>query len=700
MRKDSIKYSHTLVCFDIETTHENINDIDIIYTWHWQATKREEGKEVDYYTFTGWDDFYNHLFDWCDKERLICFVHNLSYEIEAIIRNPCGHEITELFATDTHAALKFLLDGKIEFRCSYYLTNKSLAQCGEDVGLLKGDMDYKTIRHPGCTLTPQEEEYCKNDVLIMDLKIKQLEEQEGLPFWKFPLTNTSFLRNELRKIMKKEPHNYFLFKNSELIYPYFMMMRDAFQGGYTHANYMFTGKVVNGVDSYDFGSAYPFAMLVHKYPMSAFHRVDNCTMDDFNYLLNNDNIVFVCHIVLASTTGIVKCKLANTYISFSKSITPDDGTTVLDNGRIQCASQIELTCTSFDYKIIKQVYDFDLIKIKHIIWSNAGYLPDELIKTMLKYYERKQKLKNVDGEEINYMKAKNRVNSFYGMMVTNPLHDEIIINDSLDWERNAIDYDDRNIVDEMLKKFYKNRNNFLPYQWGVFVPAYTRYHLWNDIIIPNDKRIVYCDTDSAKIINRKECLPSINKYNDWAIKARRERLRDLGFKDDFPDLGVFDWETEKTGAVKFKTLGAKKYLTQDNNGKFKMTVAGLKKSAVKYIESFDDFTPGTIFSPRVSGRTISRFTTNEIKTYDNGGCWIEETTYRLSLSESYERLIAERDGLSIEEVQAKNSDLFIDKNKRVHLGVIVRESEDIDCNVILSKRNLYTLKEVRRYDEI
>ena len=223
-----------------------------------------------------------------------------------------------------------------------------------------------------------------------------------------------------------------------------------------------------------------------------------------------------------------------------------------------------------------------------------------------------------------------------------------------------------------------------------------------DIILPNDPNIVYCDTDSAKVINREQCLPSINKYNDWAKNTRRERLTQIGIEKDYPDLGIFDWETEKTGSVKFKTLGAKKYLVQDQQGRFKMTVAGLKKSAVKYIESFDDFAPGTIFSEHVSGRTISRFITNEVDTYDNGGCYIEDTTYRLSLGREYEWLLSERDGMTLEEWQKQNSDLFIDHDKRLHLGHRTEDEEDyyIDLSVILTKRNLFTVHEVKRYDEV
>lgn len=698
MKKKKVAYSHRLVCFDIETTHEVIDGYDVLYTWHWQATFREEGKDVEYFTFNSWDETLDKFVSWNDKDRLIVFVHNLSYEVESIMRNLCGHEMDEVFATDTHAIMKFVLDGQVEFRCSYRLTNKSLAECGRDVGIEKADMDYHMVRHPGDVLPEADEEYCKRDVLIMDAKIRQLEEQEGFHFWEFPLTNTGFLRNELRRAMKKDRRLWQHFFDTRLPYSYYMMLRDAFAGGYTHANYLYAGKVVDGVDSYDFGSAYPFAMLVHKFPMSSFHKVSNPTYKDIKFMLERDDVLFVCHVILRSTKGKVCCRTSNTFISFNKCITTQD--VVLDNGRVQSATQIELTCTCLDFKIIQEVYDFDQIAVVQLIWANSGYLPPVILRTMLKYYEQKQKLKGIPGEEINYMKAKNRVNSFYGMMVTSIIHDDITI-DGVDWKKDYVDYDDREVVQKRLDQFYMNRNNFLSYQWGVFVPAWTRFHLWHDIIIPNDRRIVYCDTDSAKMIDRESCLPAIFKYNKWAEDIRKKRLADLGYTEDFPDLGVFDWETEKTGAVRFITHGAKKYLTQDKTGKFHLTVAGLSKKAVQYIQSFDDFRPGTIFSENVSGRTTSHFLTNQVATYDNGGCWIESVTYRLSLSRDYERLLAERDGLTIEEIQQTYSDLYIDTDRRLHMGKIeALEDETVDLKVIRDKRNLFMVKGVKRYDEV
>ncbi|MBR2017841.1 MAG: hypothetical protein IKA00_11235, partial [Prevotella sp.] len=654
MRKRGKLYSKRLICFDIETTHEVVNEVDLLFTWHWQAmVQDEDGGPLIYYTWDSWEDCLNGLIGLCEGKDTICFVHNLSYETEAIIRNLCGHKIDEIFASDTHKMLKFTMDNILEFRCSYFLTNKSLALCGKDVGLEKLEMDYQVVRRPGDKLTEEEESYCRRDVEIMVYKIRQLEKTEGMHFWDFPLTNTGFLRSELRNLMHKNPMNRKLFKQSKMTAKQFLACKDAFAGGYTHANYIYAGEVIRGdeeegVDSYDFGSAYPFAMLVHKYPMGSWHEVKNPTWECIERL-RRSKALFICDISMMAADGEkIVSRTRNTFLSVSKCQTTED--VVEDNGRVQSATMIRTTCTSIDLEIILKTYTVSRIKVNFLMWAHAGYLPKDIVKTMLKYYELKQNLKEAAANDPyakeSYMKAKNRVNSFYGMMVTNPLHDEIVL--TLDeWIKNRLDYTDEKLVGKQLEGFYRSRNNFLAYQWGVFVPAYTRYHLWVDIIIPNDRNVLYCDTDSAKVINRTQCLPAIEKYNEWAQLARQKRLADLGYTVDFPDLGYFDHETKDGAWAGFLTWGAKKYLVQDKDGAFHMTVAGLSKKAVKYIKGFEDFRPGTIFGPDVSGRTVSHYITNVADGYDGGGCWIENTTYRLSVAEAYEILLSVRDDKAI-----------------------------------------------------
>ena len=101
-RKEKISYCKKFLCFDIETKHEHISeDCDIIYTWHWMIMDSEY-----------------QAFSTQGENRLIIYVHNLSYEMEAIIRNLEGHTMSGGFYMDTHEPLYLIIDDVLEFRCS------------------------------------------------------------------------------------------------------------------------------------------------------------------------------------------------------------------------------------------------------------------------------------------------------------------------------------------------------------------------------------------------------------------------------------------------------------------------------------------------------------------------------------------------------------------------------------------------------
>lgn len=645
MAKQKVNYVKSFLCFDIETTHENIDGCDVIYTWHWSVMD----SDYKYQTCKGWADFYDYIYSYyqshSDKgeNRLIIYVHNLAYEMEAIIRNLAGHDFTSGFYMDTHEPLYFILDDVLEFRCSYKLTNKSLAACGKDVGLPKLEMNYQDVVKPNECLPSEKEAYTYRDVEIMVAKIKQLEEQEGKPFYKFPFTNTGFLRDELREVMSHDYKWRKMFHNTRLDYDSYVMCRNAFAGGYTHANFIYVGQTQENVDSFDFGSAYPFAIATEKFPCSPLKPLKGANIYDLKRLMSTDNYLFICTITMKD----IKAKGTMTYLSLSRCEISDDA--VIDNGRVYKCGMVQTTCTSLDLAIIVRMYKIKSIRVDSCYYCRADYLPTGIVSTMFKYYKAKQSLKGVKGEELNYMKAKNRVNSFYGMFVQDPIHDVITL-DNTTWKCTTTAITNREEIEAQLDKFYKSYRSFLPYQIGIFIPAYTRYHLLHDIVSKIDRNVIYCDTDSAKVLQCNEIMDVVREYNEFARYKIKLAIERYNCDTDFPDLGIFDWETEKSGAwQKFKTFGAKKYIVQTAKGELEMTVSGLSKKAVNYLKSVDDFQVFTTFDMDVSGRTISHPTTNPIATWDNGGTWIENTTYTLSISPEYATLI----GIDLDNVRPK-----------------------------------------------
>ena len=233
------------------------------------------------------------------------------------------------------------------------------------------------------------------------------------------------------------------------------------------------------------------------------------------------------------------------------------------------------------------------------------YLPTELVNAILDLYEQKTTLKGVKGKEIEYLRSKEMINSVYGMSVTNPLRDEIFIDENEEWQKRILeDYE----IERTLQRENDKANRFLFYLWGVYVTAYARRNLFTAIkVLQWD--YVYSDTDSVKLLNHENHSGYFELYNDnvkyklnQAAKYHRinpERFSPATIDGKIKTLGLWDFEGVYSH---FKTLGAKRYCVswydetiRINGAEYpvSITVAGLnKKSAIPYI--FDTLAKGDI----------------------------------------------------------------------------------------------------------
>lgn len=167
------------------------------------------------------------------------------------------------------------------------------------------------------------------------------------------------------------------------------------------------------------------------------------------------------------------------------------------------------------------------------------------------------------------------------MSVTDIVHDEENYNDDLDlWDEQEAD------TQEEINKYNYSKNRFLFYPWGVFVTSFARANLFDGILHVKDDYI-YSDTDSIKMKNYKKHLPYVREYNKRIQEKLKKALEFHGLpldsiapktiKGEPKPLGVWDFE----GVYKhFKTLGAKRYIYDDETG-LHTTIAGLPKSKGK-----------------------------------------------------------------------------------------------------------------------
>ena len=158
------------------------------------------------------------------------------------------------------------------------------------------------------------------------------------------------------------------------------------------------------------------------------------------------------------------------------------------------------------------------------------------------------------------MKSKNLLNSIYGLTVQDPCKDVLLFADC------QFEYENLS-VQAMLDKYYNQV--FLYYAYGIWVTALARLELRRALWTAGHQA-VYCDTDSVKYIGEVDFSDLNKKLLDNSIKNSAFAVDRKGNKRY---MGVFELD----GTYKrFATLGAKKYVYEDDTG-LHITIAGVNK---------------------------------------------------------------------------------------------------------------------------
>ena len=596
-RKTKVKYYNLPCAFDIETT--NINDDPknrMAFPYHMQLmigtyfircrTIEQLGQ-----VFTKLKQ--NYGLD--GTKRLIMYVHNLPFEFQFI---RCYFHFCDCMSKSQRQVYKVFFDQfGIEMRDSCALSGMSLAKTAENltwpehssIRKLKGDLDYKPVRFPSTPLTEAEIGYCYNDVKIICCYIEEQIKMYHGDITRIPFTNTGRVRRFVRnhcfshwEKSKKTGKKYCPYKGlikrltlKPLEYGY---LKQAFLGGYTHANARYSTKMLKDVHSIDFTSSYPTVMMSEQYPMSKGAWINNLNITsyaDFVTFLNNRLAVVEVELWDIET----KPEVPDDYLSDSR-VREKSNDVIQNNGRIHKASYVKEILTNIDLEMVVKAYSFTSIKITSGWFYYKDYLPREIIECVLEFYEKKTTLKGVKGQEAEYLLKKGMLNSLYGMCVTDICKDEEKCTFENGWS--TIPSEGREV--ELLDEYNNDPNRFLSYAWGVFITAYARRNLFTGIMSMG-KDYVYCDTDSIKFINMEKHKAYIDDYNRNIIRKCTECLNSHGLdpamlapknqKGVEKQIGIWDYEGKYDY---FKTLGCKRYLTY-KDGEFDLTCAGLPTKA-------------------------------------------------------------------------------------------------------------------------
>ena len=656
---------YTFGTFDIETTTiDNGTDTPYGFMYHWQM-------DVGGYVVTGrrweeWVDFMLklvELFKTDATRNFVVYIQNEAFEFQ-FIRDFLNAHFGgfRVFASQRRKPIYVTTGNGIQFRCSYKLTNMSLEKAVQnEFGVVHckaaGDLDYRVIRTADTTLDDTEYGYCVSDVVSLYELIERrfINERDNLE--SIPMTSTGYVRRDCRNSCRKDEDYREDFLKQEMTESVYKLLMEAGRGGNTHANRYMSGRVWHDVDSFDVASSYPAQMFLRKFPVSKFTPYGEIeSMTELDDLLSE----YACLFRVIFTGLEVKDNIGMPYIAISKATARSKHIT-LDNGRVLSVINredrendrgfISLTLTDVDFQIIKEQYTWDEMSISDFHIATYGYLPEALLSQVMAYFrgktELKDKIKEAEKREAEeeaanlsylYAKSKNRLNGLFGMCYTNPVHNVISINEDGEW------IEDTPEIADALKKYWKSRNSFLVYAWGVWITAWARRHLEDLFNALGQDKVIYGDTDSGKAVDVD--ISKIDALNAKVMEIADKRGAYCDYNGTRYYMGIYEHEN-KVPIAKFKTLGAKKYVYEDEKG-LHVTISGVsKKLGAKELGSIDNFKPGFIFKD-AGGLTlyyndeeqgIHQITVDGCTMTTASNIGMVDSTYEIGITQEYAELI-------------------------------------------------------------
>lgn len=572
---------------DTETSwnHDNDNPIGWIYQYALEfnnemvigqdpITLCEHLKQMkEYYNLTKED---NHI---------VIYIHNASYDytyLYQFLRGYFGNP--ELLALKAHKILIADFDG-LEIRCSYLLSNMSLAQWGKKLGntitKMVGAIDYNEIHYQDEELSITDWEYMVNDVLTMkECVYREMQFYEDT-ITSIPLTSTGYVRRDSRRAIAGDKAYRKWFQKTKMTVPFFILANRTFAGGLTHGNRRLGGITVYDVDHVDAKSHYPTREMINYMPMGKWlHYYKYETDGPMDPNLFNSLISEYCCIFMVMFTNLrLKPQVTCPCISKHKihnywevEFTNDFGNIGTDNGKVVNATgQIIISCTELDWYWMRQQYETDGITILDMYTSERGLYNDKLRDVINKYFT----IKETTPPGVFRDKSKNKLNGIYGQTATNPVREVVEFNyDLMEWTESYSM--DEEYLEEQLAKYYRSRNSFNNYTIGIYTTSWARYVLL-DVIqnIIGYENFIYTDTDSAFFKSSPEIKKRLDEYNEKVIARNKE----LGYgvqnlKGEMSYYGTFEYEDH---CKAFRFLHSKCYALVTDDDELKVTIAGVTK---------------------------------------------------------------------------------------------------------------------------
>lgn len=570
-RKEKVKYIRVGCGYDIETTKILDDEGEIIgsYCYHWQFSCGENyvvGRKLE-----DMQTFFAALIETIrqrgDNIRLLIWVANLGYEWQFCKKYFYYLDIDKFFCKEIRDPLRFILGGCLEFRECLGLFGHSLQDIAKkytECSKMIGDLDYNEKILSGTVMKPKEINYCIVDVKILAKLGDYVFDHYFGRNAALPLTATGLIRNKIKNRIGKKLKS--VMRMTQMYLPdendFYFLRRWGFKGGICGTNIEYMCDLLEGVICADLTSDYPAQMLHEKFP-SGF-----CMKCDPSKFMSEDR-PYIAHIRFHN----LKSTTSHALFSSSKAYNCDqlDGyNSIIDNGRIVYAQEVEFVLTDVEMIGFNKAYDYDEDVEIISCWQFDEYapLPEYVTSVIKEQYKMKNKLSREGKKDTQeYKDAKAFVNGIFGMFATSLFPFE----KKLSGEPDCIvkPSENKTPFKKVTEKLFLN-----PF-WAFWVTSYAR-NILIDVITRFPDAIIQYDTDSVyyKKEYAEEVTEYLKKYN-----VEIESLNETTIPDsDFSTLG--HWEIDPP-TLKFKGLGAKRYCYQKQNGDLQVTVCGCRKGSIE-----------------------------------------------------------------------------------------------------------------------
>lgn len=434
---------------------------------------------------------------------------------------------------------------KVTFNDSLKLINQTVESMPKTFNLEENklEIDYNLPREIGHTLTKEEIDYVKNDVVIVAKALKYL--------YDMGLTKMTAGSNALSEFKKLITMNTFRNMYKPLSYEIDQDIRQSYKGGFTYCNPIYKGITTGEGEVLDINSMYPSIMRYNLLPFGEPIFFEGEYVPDKVYPLYIQRITCYFH--------LKKDKIPTIQIKHSRFV---ENEYLTDSGNLPVA----LTLTSIDLKLFLEQYDVEDLKYR------GGWKFKAMSGMFNKYVDKWIEVKNeatISGNKGMRQVAKIMLNSLYGKFAT-----------SLDGQSKIPYLDDSGIIKYYLGEKETRKGVYLP--MGAFITSYGRERIIRtsqaikSYSLEKYGKDLYCysDTDS---IHTLLPIDEIEKFCEI----------------DDVELGKFAHESHfrKAKFIRQKTYLEEIYNPKKEKWEIKITCAGLPRDCYDQV-TWDNFKEG------------------------------------------------------------------------------------------------------------